>query len=112
MSRTMQTVSERRRPAPTGSTRSNMTAIGPGPQGRRYGAAVHMPRLRLEQPLPGDRQDCRRARRQVVHDRRRSLRLRTDIAMLSTGTVSEAMLYAFDLLELDGQDPRMQPLGD
>jgi bifunctional non-homologous end joining protein LigD len=28
------------------------------------------------------------------------------------GTVSEAMLYAFDLLELDGQDLRDLPLGD
>jgi bifunctional non-homologous end joining protein LigD len=28
------------------------------------------------------------------------------------GTVSEAMLYAFDLLELDGEDLRAQPLGD
>jgi bifunctional non-homologous end joining protein LigD len=28
------------------------------------------------------------------------------------GTVSEAMLYAFDLLELDGEDIRDQPLGD
>jgi bifunctional non-homologous end joining protein LigD len=28
------------------------------------------------------------------------------------GTVSEAMLYAFDLLELDGQDLRAMPLGD
>jgi ATP-dependent DNA ligase len=29
-----------------------------------------------------------------------------------TGTVSEAMLYAFDLLELDGEDLRNMPLGD
>jgi bifunctional non-homologous end joining protein LigD len=28
------------------------------------------------------------------------------------GTVSEAMLYAFDLLELDGEDIRALPLGD
>jgi hypothetical protein len=28
------------------------------------------------------------------------------------GTVSEAMLYAFDLLELDGEDLREMPLGD
>src|SRR6516164_9749823 len=28
------------------------------------------------------------------------------------GTVSEAMLYAFDLLELDGEDLRAMPLGD
>jgi bifunctional non-homologous end joining protein LigD len=28
------------------------------------------------------------------------------------GTVSEAMLYAFDLLELDGEDLRALPLGD
>jgi ATP-dependent DNA ligase len=28
------------------------------------------------------------------------------------GTVSEAMLYAFDLLELDGEDLRGMPLGD
>jgi bifunctional non-homologous end joining protein LigD len=28
------------------------------------------------------------------------------------GTVSEAMLYAVDLLELDGQDLRAPPLGD
>jgi bifunctional non-homologous end joining protein LigD len=28
------------------------------------------------------------------------------------GTVSEAMLYAFDLLELDGEDLRDMPLGD
>jgi hypothetical protein len=28
------------------------------------------------------------------------------------GTVTEAMLYAFDLLELDGQDLRNLPLGD
>jgi bifunctional non-homologous end joining protein LigD len=30
----------------------------------------------------------------------------------ATGTVSEAMLYAFDLLELDGDDLRAMPLGD
>src|SRR5580704_9419708 len=29
-----------------------------------------------------------------------------------TGVVSEAMLYAFDLLELDGEDLRSVPLGD
>jgi bifunctional non-homologous end joining protein LigD len=28
------------------------------------------------------------------------------------GTVSEAMLYAFDILELDGEDLRALPLGD
>jgi ATP-dependent DNA ligase len=28
------------------------------------------------------------------------------------GTVSEAMMYAFDLLELDGEDLRAMPLGD
>jgi ATP-dependent DNA ligase len=28
------------------------------------------------------------------------------------GTVSEAMLYVFDLLELDGEDIRAMPLGD
>jgi bifunctional non-homologous end joining protein LigD len=28
------------------------------------------------------------------------------------GTVTEAMLYAFDLLELDGEDLRALPLGD
>jgi bifunctional non-homologous end joining protein LigD len=28
------------------------------------------------------------------------------------GTVTEAMLYAFDLLELDGEDPRAMPLID
>jgi bifunctional non-homologous end joining protein LigD len=33
-------------------------------------------------------------------------------ALHRRGTVSEAMLYAFDLLELDGQDLRALPLGD
>ena len=33
-------------------------------------------------------------------------------ALHRRGTVSEAMLYAFDLLELDGEDLREQPLGD
>jgi bifunctional non-homologous end joining protein LigD len=33
-------------------------------------------------------------------------------ALHRRGTVSEAMLYAFDLLELDGEDLRAQPLGD
>jgi bifunctional non-homologous end joining protein LigD len=33
-------------------------------------------------------------------------------ALYRHGTVSEAMLYAFDLLELDGEDLRAQPLGD
>jgi bifunctional non-homologous end joining protein LigD len=32
--------------------------------------------------------------------------------MLCTGAVSEAMLYAFDLLDLDGEDIRGMPLGD
>jgi bifunctional non-homologous end joining protein LigD len=30
----------------------------------------------------------------------------------ASGTVTEAMLYAFDLLELDGEDLRGMPLGD
>jgi bifunctional non-homologous end joining protein LigD len=33
-------------------------------------------------------------------------------ALHRRGTVSEAMLYAFDLLELDGEDLREMPLGD
>jgi bifunctional non-homologous end joining protein LigD len=33
-------------------------------------------------------------------------------ALHRRGTVSEAMLYAFDLLELDGEDLRDMPLGD
>ena len=33
-------------------------------------------------------------------------------ALHRRGTVSEAMLYAFDLLELDGEDLRGLPLGD
>jgi bifunctional non-homologous end joining protein LigD len=33
-------------------------------------------------------------------------------ALHRRGTVSEAMLYAFDLLELDGEDLRCMPLGD
>jgi bifunctional non-homologous end joining protein LigD len=33
-------------------------------------------------------------------------------ALHRRGTVSEAMLYAFDLLELHGQDLRGMPLGD
>jgi bifunctional non-homologous end joining protein LigD len=33
-------------------------------------------------------------------------------ALHRRGTVSEAMLYAFDLLELDGEDLRALPLGD
>jgi bifunctional non-homologous end joining protein LigD len=33
-------------------------------------------------------------------------------ALHRRGTVSEAMLYAFDLLEFDGDDLRAQPLGD
>jgi hypothetical protein len=33
-------------------------------------------------------------------------------ALHRRGTVSEAMLYAFDLLELDGEDLRSLPLGD
>jgi bifunctional non-homologous end joining protein LigD len=33
-------------------------------------------------------------------------------ALHRRGTVSEAMLYAFDLLELDGEDLRELPLGD
>jgi bifunctional non-homologous end joining protein LigD len=33
-------------------------------------------------------------------------------ALHRRGTVSEAMLYAFDLLELDGEDLRARPLGD
>jgi bifunctional non-homologous end joining protein LigD len=33
-------------------------------------------------------------------------------ALHRRGTVSEAMLYAFDLLELDGEDLRTLPLGD
>ena len=31
---------------------------------------------------------------------------------LQRGTVTEAMLYAFDLLELDGTDMRPMPLGE
>jgi hypothetical protein len=33
-------------------------------------------------------------------------------ALHRRGTISEAMLYAFDLLELEGQDLRALPLGD
>jgi len=33
-------------------------------------------------------------------------------SMLCTGAVSEAMLYAFDLLDLDGEDLRGMSLGD
>ena len=33
-------------------------------------------------------------------------------ALHRRGTVTEAMMYAFDLLELDGQDLRALPLGD
>jgi ATP-dependent DNA ligase len=33
-------------------------------------------------------------------------------ALHRRGTVSEAMMYAFDLLELDGEDLRGLPLGD
>jgi hypothetical protein len=33
-------------------------------------------------------------------------------ALHRRGTVTEAMLYAFDLLELDGEDLRSLPLGD
>ena len=33
-------------------------------------------------------------------------------ALHRRGTVSEAMLYAFDLLELDGEDLRGNPLSD
>ena len=33
-------------------------------------------------------------------------------ALHRRGTVSEAMLYAFDLLELDGEDLRALSLGD
>jgi hypothetical protein len=33
-------------------------------------------------------------------------------ALHRRGTVTEAMLYAFDLLELDGEDLREMPLGD
>jgi bifunctional non-homologous end joining protein LigD len=33
-------------------------------------------------------------------------------ALHRRGTVTEAMLYAFDLLELDGEDLRVLPLGD
>jgi bifunctional non-homologous end joining protein LigD len=33
-------------------------------------------------------------------------------ALHRRGTVTEAMLYAFDLLELDGEDLRSRPLGD
>jgi bifunctional non-homologous end joining protein LigD len=33
-------------------------------------------------------------------------------ALHRRGTVSEAMLYGFDLLELDGEDLRAHPLGD
>jgi bifunctional non-homologous end joining protein LigD len=33
-------------------------------------------------------------------------------ALHRLGTISEAMLYAFDLLELDGEDLRALPLGD
>jgi bifunctional non-homologous end joining protein LigD len=33
-------------------------------------------------------------------------------ALHRRGTVSEAMLYAFDLLEFDGEDLRALPLGD
>jgi bifunctional non-homologous end joining protein LigD len=33
-------------------------------------------------------------------------------ALHRRGTVSEAMMYAFDLLELDGEDLRAPPLSD
>jgi ATP dependent DNA ligase domain len=88
-----------------------------GPARRRHRAPLHAAWLRLERPLSGVRRHRHAAARPLVHLGRRGLRLRTGgvaifDALHRRGTVSDAMLYAFDLLELDGEDLRALPQGD
>jgi hypothetical protein len=68
-------------------------------------------------PPPFDSPHGDFAASQVVHARRRGRGVRSyGVAIFDAlprpGTVSDAMLYAFDLLELDGEDPREMPLVD
>jgi bifunctional non-homologous end joining protein LigD len=84
---------------------------GGGLRRRRYRAAVHAARLRLERPLSGDRRH-----RPSTLDGEACVCGADGVAIFDAlhrhGTVSEAMLYAFDLLALDGEDLRALPLGD
>ena len=88
----------------------------PGAPQRRDGAPVHPARLRLDRPLSCDR---RRGSSGPAPSRSTArpasaVRMASPIfdALHRRGTVSEAMLYGFDLLEVDGEDLRALPLGD
>jgi bifunctional non-homologous end joining protein LigD len=117
---------------PSIPTRAYMAPSGPGwvseikhdgyrLQVRRDGDAVRLFTRRgydwTTNPLSGDRGHRGPPPRQIVHARRRSggMRARTALpldALHRRGTVSEAMMYAFDLLKLDGEDLRPSPLVD
>jgi bifunctional non-homologous end joining protein LigD len=87
---------------------------------RRNGDVVRLftpTRLRLERPVSGDRRNRGAAPGDVFTLDGEAVVCGPDgvaifDALHRRGTVSEAMLYAFDLLELDGNDLRGLPLGD
>src|SRR5262249_28452785 len=70
---------------------------GSSPARMATGAALQPPRQRPHVPVSADRQDTRRSALELVHHRRRGGRLRNDASVF---------LYAFDLIELNGDDLR------
>jgi bifunctional non-homologous end joining protein LigD len=80
------------------------------------GAPVHPPRLRLDRSLPLDRPRRRRAAGAVIQDGEAVVCGTDGVAIFDAlhrwHRASDAMLYAFDLLELDGKDLRALPLGE
>jgi ATP dependent DNA ligase domain len=87
-------------------------------RGRRHCAAVHPARLRLDRTLSCDRRYRGQVAGELVHtlDGEAVVCGPDGVAVFDAlhrrGAVSEAMLYAFDVLELDGQDLRALPLVD
>ena len=88
---------------------------GHRPQGRRAGEALQPPRQRLDRPLPADRRGAGRLRsRSCIIDGEAVACDGSGIAQFNRiryrsydGTV---FLYAFDLIELNGDDLRRDPL--
>jgi hypothetical protein len=88
---------------------------------RRPGSSIHQTEVRLDRPLPGDRRHRDPAARQVVHPRRRGRSVRSGWRChlrcsapprhhhRGQAVRSEAMLYAFDLLEHAAGRPQEAP---
>ena len=106
-----------RRPRPNGSTKSSTTATG-----CRCAATARPSACSPAAATTGP--SAIRHRRHAATLRARSFTVDGEAVVCGSdgvaifdalhrrGTVSEAMLYAFDLLELDGEDLRARPLGD